>query len=149
MKKSMIAAVVLASITLSACGVSKSTLGTLGGGVAGGVIGSQVGGGSGRTVAIIGGTLLGAMAGNYVGGQLDELDRRKAQDALERTPTGQTTSWVNPDSGDRYAVTPTRTYEDSRAGVCRDFDMNVVMDGKSEVVKGTACRDSRGEWINQ
>ncbi len=47
----------------------NQTLGTVGGGVAGGVLGSLVGGGSGRTLATVGGAVLGAAAG-YAGSEL-------------------------------------------------------------------------------
>ncbi len=47
----------------------NSTAGTIIGGVAGGIIGNQVGGGSGKTVATALGAVVGAMAGNTLGGQ--------------------------------------------------------------------------------
>ncbi len=40
------------------------TLSTIGGGVAGGFLGNQIGKGSGRTVATVGGAILGAIAGS-------------------------------------------------------------------------------------
>lgn len=48
-------------------------IGTAGGAVAGGLVGSAFGSGSGQTAAIIGGALL----GGYVGNQT--IDRRRAQ----------------------------------------------------------------------
>ncbi|MCC5796349.1 MAG: glycine zipper 2TM domain-containing protein [Methylophaga sp.] len=141
-------AIVAMSFSLAACQMNKQTVGAGVGGVAGGVLGSNVGGGSGRTAAIIGGTLLGAMIGGHIGGEMDELDRRRARDALENSPTGYQTSWRNPDSGAQYNVTPTRTYESS-TGPCREYEMDVYIDGQRDVVKGTACRNARGEWINQ
>lgn len=149
MKKTMTFVVALMlTITLAACQGNKQTLGGAVGGVAGGVLGSNVGGGSGRTAAIIGGTLLGAMAGSHIGAEMDELDRRRANETMESYRTGQTNSWNNPDSGAGYEVTPTRTYDDNN-GPCRDYEMDVYMDGEHEVVRGTACRNSRGEWVNQ
>jgi len=50
----------LVSIALSGC----QNAGTVGGSVAGGLIGSAFGSGSGRTAAIIGGSLLGGYVGN-------------------------------------------------------------------------------------
>jgi surface antigen len=147
MKKILMVFTVVAMTTaVAAC--NKQAVGTGVGGVAGGVIGSNVGGGSGRTAAIIGGTLLGAVVGGHIGGEMDELDRRRASQALETAPTGRATSWQNPDSGAQYNVTPTRTYE-SQSGPCREYDMEVYIDGQRDIVKGTACRNSRGEWVNQ
>ncbi len=39
-------------------------LGTVGGAAAGGVLGNQIGGGSGKTIATVGGAILGALAGS-------------------------------------------------------------------------------------
>jgi len=136
------------SLIVTACTVDKQTVGTGVGGAVGGVVGSTIGDGSGKTAAIIGGTLLGAIIGGKVGADMDELDRRRAADTLETYPTGRTNSWHNPDTGADYDFTPTRTYNTS-GQPCREYDMDVYMDGRREVVKGTACRNSRGEWVNQ
>lgn len=45
----------------------SSTGGSLVGAAAGGLLGNQIGGGSGRTAATVGGALLGAAAGSHVG----------------------------------------------------------------------------------
>lgn len=149
MKRTLPILIVLASsVALAGCELNKQTVGAGVGGVAGGVLGSNVGGGTGRTAAIIGGTLIGAMIGGHIGGEMDELDRRRARDALEYAPTGQATSWRNPDSGAQYSVTPTSTYTGS-SGPCRQYEMDVYIDGQRDVVKGTACRNANGEWINQ
>lgn len=47
---------------------TNEAIGTVGGGVVGGVLGSMVGGGTGRTLATVGGAVLGAGAG-YAGGK--------------------------------------------------------------------------------
>lgn len=47
----------------------NGTLGTLIGGVAGGILGHQVGGGSGKTVATIGGAIVGTMVGHNLSNQ--------------------------------------------------------------------------------
>lgn len=139
---------VFISATLVACAVDKQTVGTGVGGAVGGVLGANVGDGSGKTAAIIGGTLIGAIIGGKIGADMDELDRRRAATTLETYPTGRTNSWQNPDSGANYNFTPTRTYETS-GQPCREYDMEVYIDGRREIVKGTACRNSRGEWVNQ
>ena len=56
---------------------------------------------------------VGGFVGGNIGRQMDDGDRYRAGEALESTPTYQSSSWENPDTGNRYTVTPTRTYNDS------------------------------------
>lgn len=117
------------------------------GGVVGGVVGAQVGEGSGRTVAIIVGTLAGAMIGRQIGETMDDVDRMRTARSLNDSRTGQSTTWVNPDTGYEYTVTPTRTYEEGR-GPCREFSLNATVDGQpDQEVFGTACLQADGSWI--
>jgi surface antigen len=115
------------------------------GGVAGAAAGTQVGGGSGRTAATIGGALIGAFVGGQVGSRMDEKDYQQTSMALENSQTGQSTQWVNPDSGNQYSIQPTRTYQ-ADSGPCRDYTMAAVIDGRNETVTGTACRQADGTW---
>ncbi|HKJ76492.1 MAG TPA: RT0821/Lpp0805 family surface protein [Gammaproteobacteria bacterium] len=115
------------------------------GGVLGGLLGSQVGGGRGRTAAIIAGTMAGAAIGGAVGRSMDEVDRMKTAATLENVRTGVSSSWRNPDTGHRYSVTPTETYETSR-GPCREYTIDADIGGRTEKVYGTACRQSDGSW---
>lgn len=124
---------------------SKRETGSIIGGIAGGLIGNQVGKGSGRTAAVIVGTLAGAYIGGSIGQQMDENDRYRSQQALETNPVNQTTTWRNPDSGNSYQVTPTRTYE-TASGPCREYTTEAVIDGRQEIVYGTACRQPDGTW---
>jgi surface antigen len=93
------------------------------GGVLGGALGSQVGGGEGRTVATIVGTLAGASVGGAVGRSMDEQDRIKVAHTMENVRTGVASRWRNPDTGNEYAVEPTRTYE-SGGTPCREYTIN-------------------------
>jgi surface antigen len=115
------------------------------GGILGGVLGAQVGGGRGRTVATIVGTLAGAAIGGAVGKSMDETDRLKTAHALESVRTGVPSTWRNPDTGNRYTVTPTRTY-DSAQGPCREYTVDALVGGRPEKVYGTACRQPDGSW---
>jgi uncharacterized protein YcfJ len=56
------------ALSLAGCdgNITRQDVGTVGGAVAGGVIGSQFGGGNGKTAATIGG----AVAGGYIGHEL-------------------------------------------------------------------------------
>jgi surface antigen len=141
------ALVLAGALCLAACETppNKEQKGTVAGAVVGGVVGSTIGGGTGRTVAIVAGTLAGALIGSHIGQKMDEADRLKAAQALETAQTGQAVAWKNPDSGNQYSMTPTRTYAQD-GGPCRDFTVNAKVDGKPEEVKGTACRQSDGSW---
>lgn len=125
-------------------------LGTLAGAAIGGLIGSQFGGGTGNKVAIGAGVLAGGLIGNKVGKSMDCKDHQyhqeTTQDALETQPTGQTSSWTNPDTGHSGKVTPTKTYTSSDGVPCREFTQTIYVDGEYEEVEGTACRQEDGTW---
>ncbi len=143
----MTASVVVLALGLGGCAQepTKQDVGMVIGGVLGGLLGSQVGGGHGRTAAIIGGTLAGAAIGGAVGKSMDEVDRMKTAATLENVRTGVSSTWKNPDTGNKYTVTPIKTYETS-AGPCREYTVDAVVAGKPEKVYGTACRRADGSW---
>jgi len=147
MRHAKSATAVIVALALGACETppTKQQVGAVSGAVVGGVVGSTIGGGTGRTVAIVAGTVAGALLGSHIGKRMDEADRLKAAQALEDAPTGKATNWKNPDSGNTYTMTPTRTYETS-TGPCRDFTVNAQIDGKPEKVQGSACRQADGVW---
>ncbi len=128
---------------------NKTTGGTLIGGAAGGLLGSQIGHGSGRTAAIIGGTLLGGFIGHQVGTSLDEADVAYARSAQQRAyaaPMGQQITWNNPDSGHSGTITPRRDGTDATGNYCREYESTVTIGGKTEKAYGTACRQPDGSW---
>lgn len=128
-------------------GVRKQDVGVVTGGALGGVLGSQVGRGSGRVAATIGGTILGAFIGGSVGKSMDDVDQLKMQRALETNRTGQSTRWRNPDSGNTYVVTPTKTAVPSGASQpCREYTTTAYIGGKKEEIYGKACRQRDGSW---
>jgi surface antigen len=137
-----------ASLLLGGCNqtMTRENTGQLIGGIAGGVLGAQVGDGSGRTAAIVAGTLLGAYLGGELARYMDDNDRRQANHALEYNRTSQTSSWQNPDTGYRYDVTPERTYS-AGGSACREYSTRAWIDGREELVYGTACRQSDGSWV--
>lgn len=81
---------------------------------------------------------------------MDAADRREAsraaQTALESKPSGTTTSWCNPDSGNSGSVTPTRTYQAQSGNYCREYEQTVTIGGKTQTAYGTACRQPDGNW---
>ena len=119
------------------------------GGVLGGLLGAQVGDGRGKTAAIIVGTIAGAMIGRHIGESMDDTDRTKTALVLNDARTGDSTSWVNPDTGYRYTVTPTRTYEKT-SGPCREFRLDATVGNRTnQDVYGTACLQADGSWLVQ
>ena len=153
MHKFKIAAVGAAALALAACTDDigqKEGIGTLLGAVAGGAAGSQVGDGRGQLVATAAGALLGAFIGKEIGSSLDRADQLAMQhtthQSLETAPTGTTSSWRNPDSGNMGTITPTQTYQRTDGTYCREFTQTVTVGGRSEEAYGTACRQPDGSW---
>lgn len=147
---SSVLAGMLLVLVLGACETTThGQQGELLGGVIGGVIGAQLGDGSGRDAAIIIGTIAGAMVGRHIGETMDETDRMQTATVLTNSRTGESTSWVNPDTGHHYAVTPTRTFEQG-TGPCREFRLDATVgDEHHQHVYGTACLQADGSWLVQ
>lgn len=139
--------IVTFALMLSGCAAppSQEQTGMVIGGILGGALGSEVGGGHGRTVATVIGTLLGSTIGGAVGRSMDDSDRIKVAHTLETVRTGVPSQWRNPDTGNRYTVVPTRTYETAGAP-CREFTINGSIGAAKEKIYGTACRQSDGSW---
>jgi surface antigen len=134
------------SVLLTGCApLNNEGVGTISGGVIGGLLGSQFGGGSGQVMAAAGGALLGAYLGGQIGKTMDKVDRIEMQRALETAPTGRAIVWSNPDTGYRYTVQPTRTYYRSQQP-CREYITKAIIGGKSEQIYGKACRQADGSW---
>ncbi len=135
------------AIILSACSTapSKQDQGVIIGAIAGGLLGNQVGGGRGRVLATIIGAAAGGAIGGSIGRSMDETDRINANAALENVRSGVPSSWVNPDTGYEYVVTPNNTYEIG-SGPCREYTLDATIGGKTEQVYGTACRQPDGSW---
>ncbi len=128
----------------------KQGAGTVLGGIAGGLLGSQVGGGKGKLIAVGAGALLGALVGSEIGKSLDNADRaamqQSTQTSLETAPSGTTSSWRNPDSGNYGTITPQPAYQSASGEYCREFQQTVTVGGREESAYGTACRQPDGTW---
>ncbi len=153
MKTTRTAIALAAMVSLAACvndSGQKQTLGTLIGAGLGGLAGSQIGSGTGQLAAVGAGVLLGGLLGSELGKSLDKADRlyadRSAQQSLETTRSGYTSSWSNPDSGNSGTFTPTRTYTASQGLPCREYQTTVTIDGQTQQAYGTACREPDGSW---
>ena len=143
MKLRTLVAVLAIALTTAACAGAgtKQTVGTVGGAAIGGLIGSQIGDGTGRLIA--------TGAGVEIGRSMDEVDRLKNDRAVQTAtaaPIGETITWNNPDSGNSGAVTPTRDGTASSGEYCREFQQTVTIGGKTEEAYGIACRKPDGSW---
>lgn len=127
-------------------GGGHALFGTVLGGGLGGLAGSRIGDGSGRTAAIIGGTLIGAMFGNSIGHAMHPHDYGQAANVFEVVPSNQTVAWRNPDDGAAYQVTPMRTYQADSGRYCREYQARAVIGGRNADTYGTACRTPDGDW---
>ncbi len=151
-----ISAVLSVSLLLAACSgphgePTRSDAGLAIGAVAGGILGNQVGKGSGKVVATALGAVIGGIVGSEIGRALDEHDRRAAAyaeyTALEKGRSGVATPWRNPDSGHYGMVVPGRPYK-MRDRDCRDYTHTIYIDGQPRTMRGTACRNPDGTWRN-
>jgi len=135
------------STGLIACAdMNKEDVGTISGAVAGGLIGSTIGGGSGKVAAIGLGAMAGAVLGGSIGKSMDELDRIKAQQALESNAIGQPAYWTNKKSGTQYKVVPVKNVAYRGNRYCREYTTQATIAGKTQQVYGTACRRPDGTW---
>jgi len=150
MKTKVIATSLVMACLVTGCENPKQTIGTLGGGALGAWAGSGIGSGRGRIVATAVGAVAGALLGGAIGQQLDQADRERAertsQYALEKSPTGRTAQWRNPDTGHYGTFTPTRTFQNPQGAYCREFQQTIVVGGQRQQGFGTACRQPDGTW---
>lgn len=119
------------------------------GAVAGGLIGSGFGRGRGRVAATLVGAVVGGIVGSELGRQMDRRDRELAKDAeydaLERGRSGRARVWRNERNGNYGEIVPSRPYRRGDYD-CRDYTHTVYIDGRPEVLRGTACREPDGTW---
>ena len=136
------------ALMLAAC--TKEEQGMVLGAAVGGILGNQIGGGSGRVIATAVGVAAGAAIGGKIGRQLDEKDRLQMQMAyqqsLEYNRSGQATTWNNPDSGNYGSFTPERTTQNAHGQYCREYQQTVVVAGEEQQAYGRACRQRDGTW---
>jgi len=137
----------LLMISLVGCeNTSKQDIGTMTGAVAGGLIGSRFGGGSGNILAIGAGAVAGAIIGNAIGKSMDTTDKLKMTQALETHAVGQPAYWTNTKSGTTYTVVPVKNVSYEGNPYCREYQTTAIVAGKKQQVYGTACRQPDGTW---
>ncbi len=155
MKNAILSSMLIAALFISACNTldgagNKQMIGGGTGAVLGGLLGSQVGGGSGRLWATGAGVLLGALVGSEIGSSLDNADRAYANQANVRAqsaPIGERVVWNNPESGNSGYIVPTRDgYSQNSGRYCREYQQTIVVGGKQQSAYGKACRQPDGSW---
>ena len=135
-------------LTLSSCANQQLSKGTQGAGIgaaSGAIIGQAIGR---NTEATLIGAAVGTMLGYIVGNEMDKFDKQELNQAYEFGPSGQSTAWTNPDSGNAYQVTPQPAYASPQnsQSPCRRAEILATIDGKTEKTYTTACRNSAGQW---
>jgi len=124
--------------------MNKAQTGAVGGAAGGALIGQMIGH---NTEATLIGAAVGTMLGYIVGNEMDKYDRQQLNHVYERGVSNRTSSWVNPDNGNQYNVTPQPAYTNPTTNrVCRKAEINAVIDGKMDKAYTTACRDDNGHW---
>lgn len=122
------------------CQANKAQQGATVGGLAGATIGALTFKNKGLGAVV--GAGVGVLMGYIVGNEWDKSDEQKLQQSLENNRSGQTTSWTNPDTGERFSATPSRPYmADDR--VYRDV---VIVDSEGREIMAKAWRDNDGTW---
>lgn len=148
MKKTVVKLMLpISLLSLVSCtNVSNQDMGTVAGAVAGGLLGSQFGGGGGKVLATGIGAVAGAVIGNAVGKSMDATDRMKMNTALEHNASGKPAYWTNDRTNTSYTVTPVSNVTINGNPYCREYQTTAVVAGKKSQVYGTACRQPDGSW---
>jgi surface antigen len=135
---------------LYGCAGHKEGAGTAIGALAGGLLGSRFGKGSGNLAMMGVGALAGGFLGNRIGKSMDDTDKmmleQTSKAALENAASGSTVAWRNPDNGHKGYVTPTNVFKNNVGEYCREYTQVVIVGGKEEKAYGKACRKPDGQW---
>jgi surface antigen len=134
----------LLSLLLLASCANRGQTGAVGGAAAGALIGQAIGHNTEGTLI---GAAVGTMLGYIVGSEMDKYDRQQLDHMYERGVSNQRSTWVNPDTGNQYTVTPQPAYQEpSSRRVCRRAEIEAIIDGRPERTYSTACRNEYGQW---
>jgi surface antigen len=148
----LIALALSSSVLLSGCGgASNEQTNTIVGSVLGGAVGRQFGKGSGKDVMTVVGAVVGGMIGGNMGRRMDNNDQRRVNNTLETAPNYKKVAWDNQNTNTQYEFTPVNKYEGNVNGQrtqCRDYVMDAWIDGRMQQVKGRACKNHQGQWVN-
>ena len=145
MKHAMIALGLVSGLLLASCAdVDKAGMGAGGGAAVGAIVGHAIGHNTESTLI---GAAVGTMLGYIIGNEMDKYDREQLNHVYERGMSNQTSAWINPDTGNQYRVTPRPAYTDPRTHrICREAEIDAIINDKHQVTHATACRDEFGHW---
>ncbi len=116
---------------------SRDSVLTVGGGLVGAALCNQLFKGHGSKE--------GWTAACGVGGYfLSRAFLERSNGVLESNRTGETSQWRDPD-GRQVSMTPRKTYY-AGGQPCRNYETEIIVEGRPEVATGTACRRSDGTW---
>lgn len=124
---------------------NRDAIGAVIGGLAGAAVGSRIGDGDGRTVAMIIGTALGAFIGAKIGRSIDDGDRACIGHALEVGSEGHSVVWRNEASDVSYRLVPGGAAKGG-SGSCRNFTLTATGNGRKTTQRGSACQEKPGVW---
>ncbi|MBL0391395.1 glycine zipper 2TM domain-containing protein [Ramlibacter monticola] len=123
---------------------NSPAVGSLLGGIVGGVLGNQIGKGDGRTLATIGGAVAGVLVGGEVGRRMDAANHACVGEVLEVAPAGRQVQWA--EGPTRYTVVPGQVRY-VQGSYCRPYTLTVHTEHGPQRQQGTACRRPDGVWI--
>ena len=138
-----VALLISMGLLVSGC-ANKAQTGAGTGALAGGLIGALVAGDKAEGAII--GAIIGGLAGYAIGNEMDKQDRQQLNQVYETGQSDTVSSWVNPDSGNSYNVTPKKAFKGPRGRPCREARIEAVINGKPETVVTKACRAEDGIW---
>jgi len=141
----LVALTLSSTMTLTGCGASSNEqTHTILGSVIGGALGHQFGKGDGKNAMTIVGAIVGGMIGGNMGRGLDQRDQQKVNRTLDTAPNYQKVAWNNQNTNTQYEFTPVN----GAGQQCRDYVMDAYIDGRMQQVKGRACKNNQGQWVN-
>ncbi|MCI5144485.1 MAG: glycine zipper 2TM domain-containing protein [Candidatus Electrothrix sp. AR3] len=144
MKITHIMAIFSIFLLASCTTASRGGIGAAGGAGAGAIAGQAIGHDTQSTLL---GAAIGGVLGYIVGNEMDKFDQQQLSQAYESAPSGQPTTWVNPDHGNQYQVIPQPAYQMPGSNkICRKAEIIAVINGRSQKTYSTACRDMNGNW---
>lgn len=150
LKPSMRLAVLMLSMSLTACSTMPSFMSSTGG--PGATMTKQPTKEQGTFVTNTGNAVpvaavkesnqaLGGTASN----SMDVIDKSKLSRALD-SPLGKSTHWSNANTGIDYTVVTTQKVTVNGNSLCRKYNIEAAKDDKTRQMSGTACVSTDGNW---
>ncbi len=143
--KIFIVVLLIMALLSSGC-ATKTETGAGIGALAGAAIGSQFGPADRRLEGAILGAFIGAALGSVIGHETDRQDREQLSQVYESGRSDVATSWVNPDTGNKFKVTPKPAFKGEGGRPCREARIDAIINEKPETVVTKACRAEDGMW---